>query len=187
MFNLTLDPAEPELTICICGDPRERRGICGGNPDEYEAVSFTFGGGASSHGWAPATVFALLKSGDVVALCPLVPGTTPLERERLEILDSETKVEWDSAGDSATHARRARWIRDALSNRHTAARPVKIQGPYSIWPEKESRDIDTYTYTDITCIEGEVFPLLVVAAQEGLLVYMVTDPPAAAWKVDGVR
>ncbi|KAL2919302.1 hypothetical protein HK105_200945 [Polyrhizophydium stewartii] len=140
----TDNPDDPESKY----RPTNRR-VFGPQTDENEAVSFCMGmsraydgdggsgsgdvshtaGGSSSssssssssgsEGWAVLTLYALMRNGDVVSLCPLVPSTFRLPLRLLLDIKRGTDLEWSEsdATDATVQSRfywRSKWIQELL-------------------------------------------------------------------------
>lgn len=69
-YDVSLDPDEPRKTTDFV--PEKKRGAYAAvDYSEREVTSFTFGKGKAD--WGPLTVYALMKSGDIYAVCPYLP------------------------------------------------------------------------------------------------------------------
>lgn len=67
---MSLDPDEPCKVVDFV-PPRKRGSYAVEDDLEREVSSFTFGKGKAD--WGPLTVYTLMKSGDVYAMCPYLP------------------------------------------------------------------------------------------------------------------
>ena len=65
------DAEEPAQTVSFAPKQAAPRGFSADDEDEGTAVAFALGEGESD--WGPATLYGLMRSGDVVALCPFLP------------------------------------------------------------------------------------------------------------------
>ena len=69
-YDVSLDPDEPRQTTEFV--PEKRRSAYVALDDtEREVTSFTFGKGKAD--WGPLTIYALMRSGDIYAICPYLP------------------------------------------------------------------------------------------------------------------
>lgn len=69
-YDVSLDPEEPSKTVDFV--PEKKRGAFIAQDDsEREVASFIFGKGKAD--WGPLTIYALMRSGDVYAVCPYLP------------------------------------------------------------------------------------------------------------------
>ncbi|TDL29694.1 hypothetical protein BD410DRAFT_817721 [Rickenella mellea] len=69
-YDISVDPEEPQQTLSFV--PERKRGAFVAHDDaEREVVSFALGKGTAD--WGPLTMYALMKSGDVYAICPYMP------------------------------------------------------------------------------------------------------------------
>jgi nucleoporin NUP82 len=79
MYDASSSGPDPEQSFYFGRDPymAEEHEYMGKNRlltsdvEEMEAVSFTMG--ADGNAWSLVTVYGLMKSGDVYALCPILP------------------------------------------------------------------------------------------------------------------
>jgi hypothetical protein len=71
-YDISVDPEEPQQVLSFAPLEKKRKGTFNDDdPAEREVASFSFGKGRAD--WGPLTVYAVMKSGDVYALCPYIP------------------------------------------------------------------------------------------------------------------
>lgn len=68
---MSASPAEPTQTVSFVPETTKGRSFAAQDASERETTSFTFGRGTSD--WGPLTVYALMRSGDIYAICPYLP------------------------------------------------------------------------------------------------------------------
>ena len=69
-YDISEDPEEPQQELSFV--PKKKRGgFAAEDEAEREVVSFCLGRGKAD--WGALTVYALMKSGDVYAICPYMP------------------------------------------------------------------------------------------------------------------
>ncbi|EIW82422.1 hypothetical protein CONPUDRAFT_123331 [Coniophora puteana RWD-64-598 SS2] len=69
-YDISLDPDEPQQTLSFAPQ-KKSRSYMAEDPVEREAISFTLGRGKAD--WGPLTVYTVMRSGDVYAICPYLP------------------------------------------------------------------------------------------------------------------
>lgn len=69
-YDVSIDPDEPRKTTNTVSEKR-RGAFTASDDSEREVASFTFGKGKAD--WGPLTLYVLMKSGDIYAICPYVP------------------------------------------------------------------------------------------------------------------
>ncbi|KAJ3255959.1 hypothetical protein HDU77_003458 [Chytriomyces hyalinus] len=108
----------------------KKRGIFGIDLDEREAISFAFGpdgissdpkNEATPNGWSAFTVYGLMKSGQVLAVCPFIPLRSTWSLRALNSLKTLNDNEWNASnGKDMFQAKqfywRNRWLEEALEN-----------------------------------------------------------------------
>lgn len=70
-YDLSNSPSEPTQTVPFIPPVSNGHSFAAMDASEREAVSFTFGSGSSD--WGSLTVYALMRSGDIYAICPYLP------------------------------------------------------------------------------------------------------------------
>ncbi|KAJ3068728.1 hypothetical protein HDU98_008149 [Podochytrium sp. JEL0797] len=151
MYDVGTDPDEPEQTAWFSDQseflptsfktssttpsPAKRKGgVFGIDLDEREAVSFAISGSKREHeneyvgneeevfrGWNPLTVYGLMKSGDVYAVCPFVPFKSIWTLASLTHLHALTTHEWKSCKEDDAHTEkqfywRSRWLQECIDS-----------------------------------------------------------------------
>lgn len=69
-YDVSFDPEEPQNTLDFVSE-KKRGSYAAIDDSEREVASFTFGKGKAD--WGPLTIYALMKSGDIYAICPYLP------------------------------------------------------------------------------------------------------------------
>ncbi|KAI9339924.1 hypothetical protein BDR26DRAFT_1007662 [Obelidium mucronatum] len=197
----------------------KRGGIFGIDLDEREAVSFAVGvGGVASEsqdafrGWSACTVYGLMKSGDVYALCPFVPFKSVWRLEALHNLKALNQQDWRSPHPSKSSSDpfkekqfywRDRWLDEAIAsvdagNKQqlptdnikfsvsraltTKLRPIR-QGPILVSSVTDASNSEGFAADLFTC-EAGLTSLFVIAYQsKALWICIETDPVYAKWEV----
>ena len=65
-----MDPEEPQQVLSFVPE-KKKSGFLAEDATEREVVSFTLGKGRAD--WGPLSVYAIMKSGDIYAICPYLP------------------------------------------------------------------------------------------------------------------
>jgi hypothetical protein len=180
MFNLSLDTSEPEQTFYFCGNPSFNRGFSS-NPELLEAVSFCFANQSEKEpnkieNWNAMTLYCLLKSGDVVSISPILPFTCSCDYVKLHTLNDLAFK--DGKIDDNQHYWNLKWLRGSK-----APISLKKQGPYLTVPSDNefTSKMDSYTYSDIFVIDGDLFPIVLVVSSGGVFTFMLCEPPMNNW------
>jgi hypothetical protein len=203
MFNVIQNVEEPEQTYYFCSmdeDIKKKKSGFGANLDELEATSFCLGPytGVGS-GWSALTVCGLLKSGDVVTLCPVVPNQSTLPyawaQRTLELTLSEWKETKDRLKSSQFYWTQ-KWLEEVLSqesnglqvNRPLRHLPLARSGPCLFQPNPEFLDSMNGIAHDIQMIPTITNPILCIALNNSTLVTGVfLDTPMPHWVVEKVH
>ena len=80
-YDVSVDPEEPLQVLTFVPEKKRRMSYLAEDPAEREVASFTIGKGNAD--WGPLTIYALMKSGDVYALCPYMPQNACVEFEAI--------------------------------------------------------------------------------------------------------
>ncbi|KAG7097129.1 hypothetical protein E1B28_004507 [Marasmius oreades] len=70
-YDISRDTDEPQQVLLFVPDRKPGRSYIAEDPSEREVASFTLGKGHAD--WGPLTVYAVMRSGDVYAICPYMP------------------------------------------------------------------------------------------------------------------
>ena len=148
-----------------------------------EVASACFGGNGSSHesGWSAMTLWIAMRSGDIYALCPLLPSkwqasVTLISSLSTAAVDKEASMEDGDSSDPEEERQcqdQLQWIRDVdgqepafaasdeenaleFYNRPSHPGPIsRLQGPFQMFPEEIDEDLD---FSDIHIIPSMVNP-----------------------------
>ena len=69
-YDIAVDTEEPQHVISFAPD-RKNSSFVAEDDAEHEVASFTLGKG--NFDWGPLTMYALMRSGDIYAICPYMP------------------------------------------------------------------------------------------------------------------
>ena len=69
-YDISVDPEEPQQVLSFVPD-KKKNSYLAEEGSEREVASFTFGKGKAD--WGPLTVYAIMRSGDIYAICPYMP------------------------------------------------------------------------------------------------------------------
>lgn len=81
-YDIGVDTEEP-LQVLTFVPERPRKSFSAEDDTERQVASFTLGQGKAD--WGPLTVYAVMKSGDIYAICPYMPQNTCVPRFQLVI------------------------------------------------------------------------------------------------------
>ncbi|KZV77417.1 hypothetical protein PENSPDRAFT_672792 [Peniophora sp. CONT] len=82
-YDISVDTEEPAQVVSFV--PERKRSFNAFDESENEVVSFTLGKGRAD--WGPLTVYTVMKSGDVYAICPYLPQNASVPSSYLHALD----------------------------------------------------------------------------------------------------
>jgi hypothetical protein len=70
-YDVSANPEDPVQTVSLVSKSRKNHSFAAEDPSSREVASFSLGKGKGD--WAPFTVYALMRSGDVHSFCPFMP------------------------------------------------------------------------------------------------------------------
>ena len=70
-YDISVDADEPLQVVSFVPDRKPNKSFNAVDAAEREVASFTLGKGKAD--WGPLTIYAVMKSGDVYAVCPYMP------------------------------------------------------------------------------------------------------------------
>ncbi|TFK29279.1 hypothetical protein FA15DRAFT_632177 [Coprinopsis marcescibilis] len=101
-YDISFDAEEPQQTLSFVPQ-RKANAFAADDDSEREVTSFTLGKGKAD--WGPLTIYALMKSGDVYAICPYLPHNTVIPSSYVHSLECfiSAKQEFIAQGDAPSH------------------------------------------------------------------------------------
>ena len=69
-YDISVDTEEPQQILSFVSE-RKSKSYIAEDDAEREVASFTIGEGKAD--WGPLTVYAVMRSGDIYAICPYMP------------------------------------------------------------------------------------------------------------------
>jgi nucleoporin NUP82 len=69
-YDISIDTEEPQQVLSFVPE-RKAKSYLAEDTSEREVASFTLGRGKAD--WGPLTVYTVMKSGDIYAICPYMP------------------------------------------------------------------------------------------------------------------
>ncbi|KAI0774406.1 hypothetical protein C8Q74DRAFT_832825 [Fomes fomentarius] len=84
-YDITADADEPQQTLSFVPERRMSNSFLADDAADREVASFAFGRGKAD--WGPLTVYAVMKSGDVYAICPYLPKNASVPSSYLHALE----------------------------------------------------------------------------------------------------
>jgi len=69
-YDISIDTEEPQQVLSFIPE-RKAKSYLAEDPSEREVASFILGRGKAD--WGPLTVYTIMKSGDIYAICPYMP------------------------------------------------------------------------------------------------------------------
>ncbi|KAJ3575167.1 hypothetical protein NP233_g1277 [Leucocoprinus birnbaumii] len=99
-YDISMDTDEPQQVLSFVPE-RKSKSYLAEDESEREAVSFALGKGRAD--WGPLTVYALMKSGDIYAVCPYLPRNASVPSSYIHSLECfiSAKQEFLAQGDSS--------------------------------------------------------------------------------------
>lgn len=70
-YDISVDTEEPQQVLSFVPEKKTSKSYLAEDPAEREVASFTLGKGKAD--WGPLTVYAVMRSGDIYAICPYMP------------------------------------------------------------------------------------------------------------------
>ena len=70
-YDISTDPDEPQQILSFVPERKKGHSFQADDAAEREVASFALGKGTAD--WGPLTVYAIVKSGDIFAICPYIP------------------------------------------------------------------------------------------------------------------
>ncbi|KAA1466240.1 hypothetical protein DENSPDRAFT_811047 [Dentipellis sp. KUC8613] len=83
-YDISVDTEEPQQVISFVPEKKSKT-FNAVDASEHEVASFSFGKGKAD--WGPLTVYALMKSGDIYAVCPYMPKNASIPSSYIHALD----------------------------------------------------------------------------------------------------
>ncbi|KZT65994.1 hypothetical protein DAEQUDRAFT_730757 [Daedalea quercina L-15889] len=83
-YDISVDPEEPQQVLSFVPD-KKKNSYLADEGAEREVASFTFGKGKAD--WGPLTVYAIMRSGDIYAICPYMPQNASIPSAYVHALE----------------------------------------------------------------------------------------------------
>ena len=189
LFDVAADVEEPEQVFYFCSpDYKKQRSWFGGNPDEMEAVSFCLGSGST---WDSMTVYGLLKSGDLVSICPVLPNESQLDPSRLDELSLETSYRWEQLKDQhlqSDHFWTSKFLGQLSKGAaHGYIRPLQhlqlAKTEYNYVPRQACEWLDQVH--DVCHVPHSAYSIVLILTDSSVLVGL-SEPVGARWAFEHV-
>ncbi|KDQ64728.1 hypothetical protein JAAARDRAFT_64568 [Jaapia argillacea MUCL 33604] len=84
-YDISIDTEEPQQVLSFVPEKKKARSFVDEDESEREVGSFTLGQGTAD--WGPLTVYTLMKSGDVYAMCPYMPQNASIPSSYVHALE----------------------------------------------------------------------------------------------------
>jgi nucleoporin NUP82 len=172
-YDTSVDPDEPQQSLCFVPE-RKNTSFMAYDIAARETASFTFGKGKAD--WGPLTVYVVMKSGDVYAVCPYLPVNSSVPSDYVHSLECfiSAKVEYldqsNNAADlalSTLYERQHLYIKNLVqqlppgtvypaATRSISLHPpsvgaLQLQGPFLLQPDPRTlTDSEGGDATDLT-------------------------------------
>lgn len=100
-YDISLDTEEPQQVLSFVPE-KKTKSFVADDGSEREVVSFVLGKGRAD--WGPLTMYALMKSGDIYAICPYMPKNSSIPSSYIHSLECfiAAKQEFLAQGTSTT-------------------------------------------------------------------------------------
>ncbi|KAJ3383898.1 hypothetical protein HDU84_003301 [Entophlyctis sp. JEL0112] len=235
MYDVSTDPTEPEQVACFSDQSEfsssfstpqkskspkaessksppsktKSKGRFGIDCDEREAVSFAIPRkGDQFAGWNSLTVYGLMKSGDIYAVCPFAPRQSAWNVEWLKHLkalhdeDCHSNIAADDTFTTKQLYWRGEWLQEAINSAsknqesrlpgETATfcisyglmKKLKVarQGPILVAPEQNIEEEFSACDLAVSAVGG--IPVFAVSRVSGIVVIGIeTSSPVTKWEV----
>ncbi|PCH41289.1 hypothetical protein WOLCODRAFT_100221 [Wolfiporia cocos MD-104 SS10] len=83
-YDIAVDAEEPQQMLSLVPEKRKNRFAADGDA-ECEAASFTLGKGRAD--WGPLSIYTIMKSGDIYAICPYMPRNAAIPSSYIHALE----------------------------------------------------------------------------------------------------
>ncbi|KAN0132495.1 hypothetical protein V8E53_009511 [Lactarius tabidus] len=84
-YDISVDADEPLQVVSFVPDRKPNKSFNAVDDTEREVASFTLGKGKAD--WGPLTIYAVMKSGDVYAVCPYMPQNASIPSSYIHALE----------------------------------------------------------------------------------------------------
>ncbi|KAF8264938.1 hypothetical protein EI94DRAFT_1590773 [Lactarius quietus] len=84
-YDISVDAEEPLQLVSFVPDRKPNKSFNAVDAAEREVASFTLGKGKAD--WGPLTIYAVMKSGDVYAVCPYMPKNASMPSSYIHALE----------------------------------------------------------------------------------------------------
>lgn len=100
-YDISVDTEEPQQVLSFVPEKKTSKSYLAEDPAEREVASFTLGKGKAD--WGPLTVYAVMRSGDIYAVCPYMPQNASVPSSYVHALECfiSAKQEFLSQGTSS--------------------------------------------------------------------------------------
>lgn len=100
-YDISVDIEEPQQVLSFVPEKKTSKSYLAEDPAEREVASFTLGKGKAD--WGPLTVYAVMRSGDIYAICPYMPQNASVPSSYVHALECfiSAKQEFLSQGTSS--------------------------------------------------------------------------------------
>lgn len=100
-YDISVDIEEPQQVLSFVPEKKTSKSYLAEDPAEREVASFTLGKGKAD--WGPLTVYAVMRSGDIYAICPYMPQNASVPSSYVHALECfiSAKQEFLSQGASS--------------------------------------------------------------------------------------
>ncbi|KAI0775977.1 hypothetical protein BD413DRAFT_649007 [Trametes elegans] len=101
-YDISVDADEPQQTLSFVPD-KKKSSFDAEDAAEREVASFTYGKGKAD--WGPLTVFAVMRSGDIYAMCPYLPKNASVPSTYVHALECYVSAKQEFLSASASEGR----------------------------------------------------------------------------------
>ncbi|KAL0949645.1 hypothetical protein HGRIS_009689 [Hohenbuehelia grisea] len=100
-YDISVDTEEPQQVLSFVPE-RKFKSYVAEDASEREVVSFTLGKGRAD--WGPLTVYALMRSGDVYAICPYMPQNASISSSYVHALECFVAAKQEFLAQGTSHS-----------------------------------------------------------------------------------
>lgn len=101
-YDISVDTEEPQQVLSFAPERRSNTSFIAEDASEHEVASFTLGQGKAH--WGPLTMYALMKSGDVYAICPYMPKNASIPSFYIHALECHIIAKQEFLAQAGTSA-----------------------------------------------------------------------------------
>ncbi|ESK97559.1 hypothetical protein Moror_17559 [Moniliophthora roreri MCA 2997] len=130
-YDISVDTDEPQQVLSFVPEKKLRKSYLAEDSSEREVASFTLGKGGAD--WGPLTVYAVMRSGDIYAICPYMPKNALIPSAYVHSLECFISAKQEFLAQTSSNASSNLSTLYAYQQRYVAAL-IKQLPPGTVFP-----------------------------------------------------